>query len=160
MEVSVQLHDPCRFPPGDRTPVTLLRVGGPQSRSGDCGVEKNLLPLQGIEPQLSSPQRNTFWAVPDLQWRLLFTKIAVFGKHSTRCPFSSSLAKHRGCLLPLGKTCVFALEALQHPAGLNHTADIKGSAVLKDGPHGARALRSDYQCRRPTAQCMLFWKLR
>jgi hypothetical protein len=30
------------------------RLGGPQSRSGRCGLEKNLLPLPGIEPQISS----------------------------------------------------------------------------------------------------------
>jgi hypothetical protein len=31
------------------------RVGGPQSWSGRCEVEKNLLPLSGIEPRPSSP---------------------------------------------------------------------------------------------------------
>jgi hypothetical protein len=32
------------------------RLGGPQSRSGRCGVDKNTLPLPGIEPWLSSPK--------------------------------------------------------------------------------------------------------
>jgi hypothetical protein len=30
------------------------RLGGPQSRPGRCGVEKNLLPLPGIKPRQSS----------------------------------------------------------------------------------------------------------
>jgi hypothetical protein len=33
--------------------VLHRRLGGPQSRSGRCGVEKNLLPLPGIDPRLS-----------------------------------------------------------------------------------------------------------
>jgi hypothetical protein len=32
------------------------RLGGPQSQSGHCGVEKKLLPLLGIKPWLSSLQ--------------------------------------------------------------------------------------------------------
>jgi hypothetical protein len=43
--------------PGERAPGTQfdMRLGGPKSRSGRCGVQKNLLPLPGIEPQPSSP---------------------------------------------------------------------------------------------------------
>jgi hypothetical protein len=48
---------PGRFTPGKRVPRYPLdrRVGGPQGWSGRCEVEKNLLPLLGIEPRLSSP---------------------------------------------------------------------------------------------------------
>jgi hypothetical protein len=42
---------PGRFP---RYPLDR-RLGGPQSRSGRCGEEKNLLPLPGIELRPPSP---------------------------------------------------------------------------------------------------------
>jgi hypothetical protein len=42
---------PCRFTLGGKRPRHLLySLGGPQSRSGRFGVEKNLLPLPEIEP--------------------------------------------------------------------------------------------------------------
>jgi hypothetical protein len=53
MEVSCQLHTPAALPPGERAPGTHW-LGGPQSRSGRCGVEK-ILALPGIEPWPSSP---------------------------------------------------------------------------------------------------------
>jgi hypothetical protein len=46
---------PGRCTPEERAPDTHWRLGGPQSRSGHCGVEKNLLPLPGIEPRPSIP---------------------------------------------------------------------------------------------------------
>jgi hypothetical protein len=50
-EVSGQLHDPVALPTEKEPPVPIdRRLGGPQSRSGCCGVEKNLLLLSGIEP--------------------------------------------------------------------------------------------------------------
>jgi hypothetical protein len=36
-------------------PGTKHQLSGPQSRSRHCEEEKNLLPLVGIEPHLSSP---------------------------------------------------------------------------------------------------------
>jgi hypothetical protein len=36
------------------------RLGGPQSQSGRCGVEKNLLPMPGIEPRPSSPRSSLY----------------------------------------------------------------------------------------------------
>jgi hypothetical protein len=51
MEVSDQLHAPAALPPG-KDPWFLLdrRLGGPQSRSGGGGEEKNFQPSPGIEP--------------------------------------------------------------------------------------------------------------
>jgi hypothetical protein len=51
MEVSGQLHAPAALPPG-KSPRYLLdrRLGGPQSRSGRGGEEKNSQPLPGLEP--------------------------------------------------------------------------------------------------------------
>jgi hypothetical protein len=50
MEVSGQLHALVILPPGSHPWYTLdSRLGGPQSQSGCYGVEKNLLPLLGIE---------------------------------------------------------------------------------------------------------------
>jgi hypothetical protein len=41
---------------GKRPQYPLHRwLDGPQSRSGNCEVQKNLLPLSGIEPRPSSP---------------------------------------------------------------------------------------------------------
>jgi hypothetical protein len=56
MEVSDQLHELPALPPG-KSPWYPLgrRLDGPQSQPGRCGLEKNLLPLPGIEPQASSP---------------------------------------------------------------------------------------------------------
>jgi hypothetical protein len=59
--VTGQLHAPAALHPG-KSPRYLFdrRLGGPRSRSERCGVEKNLLPLPGIEPRPSSP--NAGWA--------------------------------------------------------------------------------------------------
>jgi hypothetical protein len=51
MELSGQLHAPAVLPPGKQVPGTHC-VGSwidPQSRSERCGVQKNLLPLSGID---------------------------------------------------------------------------------------------------------------
>jgi hypothetical protein len=52
MEVSGQFHTPAALPPGEDTPGTHLdrRLGGPQSRSGHRGEEKNSQPPPEIEP--------------------------------------------------------------------------------------------------------------
>jgi hypothetical protein len=51
MHVSGLLHTPAALPTG---PIEE-EAGGSQSRSGRCGIEKNLLPLPGIEPRPSGP---------------------------------------------------------------------------------------------------------
>jgi hypothetical protein len=56
MGVSGQLHSSATLPLGKEPPVSIGQgLGGPQSWSGHCGLEKNLLPLPGIEPGPSSP---------------------------------------------------------------------------------------------------------
>jgi hypothetical protein len=48
---------PCCFTCGERAPQYSLdrRLGGPQSQSGHYKVEKNLLPLLGIELSYQAP---------------------------------------------------------------------------------------------------------
>jgi hypothetical protein len=55
MEVSGQLQAPAALPQG-KSPWYPLdrRLGGPQSRSGRGGEEKNSQPPPGIEPPSSS----------------------------------------------------------------------------------------------------------
>jgi hypothetical protein len=51
MEVSGQLHAPAVLPQGKNPRYPLDRtLGGPQSRSGRGGEEKNSQPPPGIEP--------------------------------------------------------------------------------------------------------------
>jgi len=51
MEVSGQLHAPAALHSGKETLIPLYRrLGGPQSRYGRGGEEKNSQPLSGIEP--------------------------------------------------------------------------------------------------------------
>jgi hypothetical protein len=52
-----QLHDPAALPPGEEPPHYRLqrKLDGSQSRSGRCQVQKNLLPLLGIESWPTSP---------------------------------------------------------------------------------------------------------
>jgi hypothetical protein len=56
MEVSGQLHAPAALRSSKEAAYLLdRRLGGPQRRSGRCGVKKNLLPLPGVERRLFSP---------------------------------------------------------------------------------------------------------
>jgi hypothetical protein len=52
MEVCGQLHAPAAFTPQGKSPLSSLdrKLGGPQSRSGRGGEEKNSQPPPGIEP--------------------------------------------------------------------------------------------------------------
>jgi hypothetical protein len=51
MEVSGQVHAAAALTPGKEPRYPLdRRLGGPQSRSGRDGKEKNSQPLPGIEP--------------------------------------------------------------------------------------------------------------
>jgi len=51
MEVSGQLHAPAALPPGKEPRFPLdRRMGGPQSRAGHDGEEKNTQHPPGIEP--------------------------------------------------------------------------------------------------------------
>jgi hypothetical protein len=55
MEMSIQLHASAALIRGKSPRYPLnRRLGGPQSRSGDCGVNKNCLSVPGIEPRPSS----------------------------------------------------------------------------------------------------------
>jgi hypothetical protein len=48
---------PAFYPRGKSTRYALnWRLGGPQNRSGYCGVETNLLPFTGTEPRPFGPQ--------------------------------------------------------------------------------------------------------
>jgi hypothetical protein len=60
--------------PQEKSPTYPLdgRQCGPQSRSGCCGKEKNVLPLPGIEPRTSQPV-----AIPTELSRLLPERFAV-----------------------------------------------------------------------------------
>jgi hypothetical protein len=56
MELSGKLHAPAALPPGKDPRYPLdRRPGGPQSRSGRGGKEKNSQQLSGTEPRSSSP---------------------------------------------------------------------------------------------------------
>jgi hypothetical protein len=56
MEVNDQLHAPEALPQG-KSPWYPMdrRLGGPQSRSGRVGEEKNSEPLLGLEPPIIQP---------------------------------------------------------------------------------------------------------
>jgi hypothetical protein len=60
MEVSGQLNATVALPP---VPMDT-RLGGPKSRSGRCGVNRNLLPLPRNEPR-PSPADPDQWAIND-----------------------------------------------------------------------------------------------
>jgi hypothetical protein len=68
MEVSGQLHAPTAFPQWNPWYPLDRRLGGPQSRSGRGGEEKNSHPLPGLEPPIIQPiaQRYTDWTLPAL----------------------------------------------------------------------------------------------
>jgi hypothetical protein len=56
MEVSGQLHAPPALSQGKSNWYPLDRwLGGPQSRSGRGGEEKNSQPLSGLEPPIIQP---------------------------------------------------------------------------------------------------------
>jgi hypothetical protein len=56
MEVSSQLHAPAALPPGKEPLVPFgQRLGGPQSRFGCGGEEKNCQPLPGLESPIVQP---------------------------------------------------------------------------------------------------------
>jgi hypothetical protein len=51
MEVNGQFHAPAALPPGKEPLVPIgEEAGGPKSRSGRCGEEKNFQSPPGIEP--------------------------------------------------------------------------------------------------------------
>jgi hypothetical protein len=61
MEVSGQLHAPVALPPGKQPSVTIVQEAGlaPETFLILWRIEKNLLPLPGIEPRhLSRPARS------------------------------------------------------------------------------------------------------
>jgi hypothetical protein len=62
MEVSGQLHALAALPPGKSPwyPLDRRRLGGPQSRSGHGGEEKNSQPLAGLELPIVQPLPHRF----------------------------------------------------------------------------------------------------
>jgi hypothetical protein len=61
MEVSGQLHAPAALPPGKETLLPICRrLGGPQSRSGYGGEEKNSHPLPGLETPIIQPVAQSY----------------------------------------------------------------------------------------------------
>jgi hypothetical protein len=81
MEVSSQLHDPADLPQG-KSPYPLdRRLGGPQSRSGRGGEEKNSQPPR--ESNLRTPivqpvaQRYTDWAIKCKYYTWKFTRAVI-----------------------------------------------------------------------------------
>jgi hypothetical protein len=65
MEVSDQLHAPATLPQG-KSPLYPLdrRLGGPPSRSGRDGEEKNSEPSPGIEPYNPDRLARSLVAIP------------------------------------------------------------------------------------------------
>jgi hypothetical protein len=63
MEVSGQLHTPSALPQGKNPWYPLYRrLGGPQSRSGRGGEEKNFQPLLELEPPIIQPVAQSYTA--------------------------------------------------------------------------------------------------
>jgi hypothetical protein len=60
-----QLYTPSALPPGKQPPVLIYRrLGGPQSRCGRYGEEKNLLPPPGIVPRLLGREARGLVVIP------------------------------------------------------------------------------------------------
>jgi hypothetical protein len=77
------------YPRGNRPWYPLGRwLGRPQSRSGRCREEKNLLPLPGIEPRLSSPH---FFVIPTERTR----HVGCRPSNTCSCPYREYSL--RGC---------------------------------------------------------------
>jgi hypothetical protein len=73
MEVSGQLHDAAALPPGKSHCYPLdRRLGGPQSRCGRGGEEKNFHPLLGIKPKNPDRPSRSPVATPTELPRLTF----------------------------------------------------------------------------------------
>jgi hypothetical protein len=91
MEVSGQLHAPAALLPG-KEPLYPLdwRIGGPQSRSGSGGEEKNSQPAPGIEPQNSGRPARSPGAIPTELSRLYSYEEAT----SISSPFLRQRWKH------------------------------------------------------------------
>jgi hypothetical protein len=75
MDVSGQFLVPAALPPWKEplVPIWYRRLGGPRSRSGRGGEEKDSKPLPGLEPS-DLPSRNLapyHWAIPALIFRLI-----------------------------------------------------------------------------------------
>jgi hypothetical protein len=63
MEVSGQLHAPTALPQGKEPLVSMdRRLGGPQSRSGRGGEQKNSQPLPGLESPIIQPVAQRYTA--------------------------------------------------------------------------------------------------
>jgi hypothetical protein len=75
------------IPPGkEPTFLNGEQTGGSPSRSGNCGVEKNLFPLPGNEPWPSSPQPTLYidWDIRSLHTYTVHNKITMFRRSGRR----------------------------------------------------------------------------
>jgi hypothetical protein len=71
MEVSGQLHATAALPQGKSCWYPLdRRLGGPRSRSGRGGEEKNSQSLPGLEPPIIQPVAQLY--TTELSWLLMF----------------------------------------------------------------------------------------
>jgi hypothetical protein len=78
MDMSCQLHAPAALPQGKRPWYPLdRRLGGPQSRSGRGGEEKNSRPLSGIEPWNPDRPARSLPIILTEPSRLLVSKVCV-----------------------------------------------------------------------------------
>jgi hypothetical protein len=69
-----QLHAPAVLPPGKEPLVSIGRgLGGPRSRSGRGGEEKNSQPPPGIETQNPDRSASSLVGIPTELSRLLFS---------------------------------------------------------------------------------------
>jgi hypothetical protein len=86
MEMSGQLHVPAALPQGKSPWYPLDRkLGGPQNRSGQRGVEKNSQPLSGLETPIIQAvgQRYTNGAIPAPRSMAMVSQITITytGRH-------------------------------------------------------------------------------
>jgi hypothetical protein len=113
-----------RFPLG-------RRLGGNQSRSGLCGIKRNLLPLSGIEPLPSSP--SLYWlSYPDSF--LILRPIVIT---SPRTIFRTSRLLSSGLIV-----VTLIPEALELNIGCDTDSSVPPGKPLGDTTHRTRPLPS------------------
>jgi hypothetical protein len=74
MEVTGQVNVPAVLPQEKSTHYSLDRLGGPQSRSGRGGEEKNTQSPPEIEPENSEYPAPSLVAIPTEQSRFLWDR--------------------------------------------------------------------------------------
>jgi hypothetical protein len=95
MDTSGQLRNLVTLSPAKKPPVpTEQEAGGPKSRSCHIGVEKSLLPLQGIEPKFLSRPVQSLATLPTTLSRNHRAGGIVFRYAATMSSALSSQAIH------------------------------------------------------------------